>query len=243
MQRVCLDKTLNLTRAIMNRDLQVPDFIKVQRVYSPMDSFSFINSDVELPIEHLGLAVLSYQNAVEQFNFTRIDKDEKTGERTETQEFESLIGTGAHISDFLRSLSADSLNWYFNQNGMLKFQFVSNTVPFKNTSDFHQCKLYDEAGQDIRELAVTEAYHQAVKGYVAETMEEKGDTSDESFIKDLHDFMSEDAQNFAETMEQIKIASAQLVINQTKDNKGDFSAVYDVNSVANANNMTTEQEN
>lgn len=65
MQRVCLDKTLNLTRAIMNRDLQVPDFIKVQRVYSPMDSFSFINSDVELPIEHLGLAVLSYQNAVE----------------------------------------------------------------------------------------------------------------------------------------------------------------------------------
>lgn len=237
MRKVCLDKTINLTRAIMNRDVNVPSFIEVETGFVGMDRFRFVNSKTELPIENIGLAILSYKNAVEQFSFTKVDIDEQTGEKISTPVFDPLISTGSYISDFLQTISPDALNWYFNANGMMKLNYINGKVQFSNPSDYKQCKSYSEEGLDIREQTVREAYSQAVKGYVAETLESSDDS--ENLEADLQAFIEEDAKNFEDGMEELKLQSTMLVVNQNSKNQEQDSSQTQV-STDNLNNSNID---
>ncbi len=232
MQKVCLDKTLSLTRGIMNKDVQVPSYMQVTTELGAMDRFNFVNSNVEMPIEHIGLATVSYQKAVEQFTVTKVQEDEQTGEKTETLQFERLVGTGTHIADFLGTLSPDVLNWYHNKNGMLKMQYRENIVPCYNSKDYEQCKAYDRDGVDLRETAVREAYMQAMKGYVLQEIDTMGEETDVEFLENLHAFVEEDVSVFNEGMEQLKTEAEKFVLDPMQNTTAlDLAAINQGNTV------------
>ena len=67
---ICLDRTIGVTRDIMNGEIELPEYIKVNKVLGGMSSFSMGYSKVELPIEHIGLAYLVAQAARQQFTVT-----------------------------------------------------------------------------------------------------------------------------------------------------------------------------
>lgn len=221
MQKICLDKTVNLTRGVMNREMTPPDYVKVFDFCGEMHAFKFVDSKVQLPIEHLGLAMLSYNNAIKQYCIIECGRDEKTGEQTRTLKFEPLIGTDSHISDFLTSISPEALNWYSGSDGAYKMEYLGGSVQYKNPKDFNQCKVFNDKGEDLRELTITEAYRQAVRGYVANTVDGMKDDGDMEFVASLHDFMEQDALNFETLMDELRTQSTELIIHPEKDSGED----------------------
>ncbi len=230
MRKICLDKSIYLTRAIMNKKIQVPSFVNLIRDgLGNINSFKFVDSKVEMPIEHLGLGVLAYKGAVDQYIVTRVGIDSNTGEKCEIREFEKLEGTSSHIANFLVSLEPDVLNWYSDDNGALKLISYSGFMPSIDPSNYTKCKLINEEGQDVREQVVTEAYKQAVVGYMLGSMEES-DSTQESFEDDMLDFLEEDKCIFNDVMEQLKLQATEnlLYLNQTQPKAETNASVIDI---------------
>lgn len=216
MENICLDKTISLTKAIMKRTQEVPKSITIHRGVDPKySSFNFVNSKTAMPIEHLGLAVLSYNNAVEQYKVTRVDNS--NGEKTETKEFENLENTGSYISNFLDTMSPDALNWYENKGNVLDFTFYKNRVSHQDLYHFDQCKAINEKGEDIREQVVREAYTEAVKEYVCESVNNSQDGEMLENMDNLNDFVTKDTINFEVRMQELKSQADKLIPNQEQN--------------------------
>ena len=230
MQTIYLDKTISLTRAMINKDMGIPSFIKVVKELGAIRRFSFVNSRVEMPIEHLGLAVLAYKNAVEQYSVTRVEKENATGKIEETSEFDPLIGTGCYIADFLQSMSPDVLNWYSKDGNILEIKQIGNKVIHANLSNYNQCKVYNDEGEDLRQLAVEEAYSQAVKGYVSNALSNIKNSGDVESVSSLHDFMAEDSTKFSDALGNLELESVRLVLNPSQDISVQDDIAQDINS-------------
>ncbi len=205
---ICLDRTIGVTRDIMNGEIELPEYIRVNKVLGGMSSFSMGYSKVELPIEHIGLAYLVGQAARKQFTVKTQGSDGKFFDRFElvNQDYDY------YIADCLRNVSPDALNWYTRKDGStMDMPYVNSQVLREIVTGHTQCKVTNEQGQDLRELAITEAYKNAVGEYV-ETVGEISECPNSEFFKEYAvDFVNCDMAAFNAQMEQLKAQSMKLV--------------------------------
>lgn len=212
METISLDKSIKISRRIINEDYEVPDSIEIIKEFGAMDRFKFSNSNIELPIEHIGLAVLSFNNASDQFTFKKLDVNSETGKMTETRVFESLVGTNLHVSDFLSSLAPNALNWYKNEQGTFIMHEWGKYIPPRDMKNYVNCKTYNSDGLDLREVAVQEAYSQALLNYVKQEVDEMKDPqSDLKTLEALDAFVKEDLSNFNKNFDVLKKQSQEYL--------------------------------
>ena len=200
---ICLDKTVRLTREIMNGDVELPEYIKVQKVLGGMSSFSFGYSKVSLPIEHIGLGYLAAEAARREFLM------KVKGETSEYDKFELVRQEeGAYIANFLNNVRPDTLNWYQNASGeQMQMEYVGGTVLRDHLNHFIQCKTTDDQGVDLRELTLREAYKSAMGEYV-ETYLDYTEAADNPVVQEgVVDFVNSDTAVFDQNLAMLKAQS------------------------------------
>ena len=106
--KISLDRSISLTREIMNGDKGVNKYININKFCGEMQSFNFTacSSSKPISIEHIGLAEMAYNQAVSIFQTTIAKKGEEP-----VKVFEPLI-EGSHLSDYIKNCQADTLAWY-----------------------------------------------------------------------------------------------------------------------------------
>lgn len=165
MQSFCLDRTIHLTREAFNDKSLIPGSIDING-----NKFHFRHSKMELPIEHLGLAILCYEQARDSFYTTVFNKD---GERRIIFE---QPPEWTHISDFLKNFSNDSLCWYKNEHneplqlpqkpdGTIEKPDLSKSYKYFDINESNEITSDENA---YRVGAVTQAVHSAILLYQAE---------------------------------------------------------------------------
>jgi len=212
MDRICLDKTIALSRDIMNEKAQLPENVQVQTILGAKYSFNFQGSDVLLPIDHIGLAVLSYEATKEGFTVTRREPD-----GSETKDYEPIQHEqGIYLSDFVSSISPNTLNWYKRTNGEeMHLTYVGSNVIREQTQGYEQCKSLGENGEDYRVMAITEGFKAGLNEYCAETIAENiNQGNNENLTYPLSITCKEEMQNFLDLMGDLYIKSAHCLPNQ-----------------------------
>ena len=201
--RICLDKTVRLTREIMNGNVELPEYIKVEKILGAMSSFRFGNSKVSLPIEHIGLGYLASEAARREFS---MKVKGSTGEYTT---FELVRQEeGSYIANFLKAVCPDVLNWYQNAAGeQMKMEYVGSTVLRDHLNRYVPCKTVDEQGVDLRELTLQEAYKSALGEYV-ETYLDYTEAANNPVVQEgVVDFVNNDTAVFNQNLEALKVQS------------------------------------
>lgn len=204
---ICLDKTVRLTREIMNGDVELPEYIKVDKVLGGMSSFKFGNSKVSLPIEHIGLGYLASEAARREFSM------KVKGSAGEFTSFELVRQEqGAYIANFLNAVNPDTLNWYQNAAGkQMKMEYVGSTVLRDHLNHYIQCKTTDEQDVDLRELTLQEAYKSALGEYV-ETYLEYTEAENNPVVQEgVVEFVNNDTAVFNQKLEELRVQSLKTI--------------------------------
>jgi len=189
-----LDKSLALTRHIMNEEVALSDAFIVNKFCGEKISFNFSHVAgccPSMPIEHIGLAQLVYQKAVDQFYTTKVN-----GNGTEERVFEPLP-QGQTVSSILESCNPDLLAWYGDKSTLEPLRLVTlkdGTVLHQDISKYQKSinfnygeprPFFDSASSaprnifDERCAVVSEALCEAICTYEDELIglgyaEEKG---------------------------------------------------------------------
>lgn len=204
---ICLDKTVRLTREIMNGDVELPEYIKVEKVLGGMSSFSFGYSKVKLPIEHIGLGYLASEAARREFSM------KVKGEKGEYTSFELVRQEqGAYIANFLNAVNPDALNWYQNTSGeQMRMEYVGSIVLRDHLNHYIPCKTTDEQGVDLRELTLQEAYKSALGEYV-ETYLDYTEAENNPVVQEgVVNFVNNDTAVFNQNLEMLKAQSLAII--------------------------------
>ena len=201
MNRICLDKTIRETRAIMNQDSVLPEGIRVKKELGAMTSFRVGYSANWLPIEHVGFATLALENARDAFSMKV-----KSDNGKEYRKFELVRhNEGHYIANFLQSVSPDSLNWYENKDGeQLKMEYVSSQVSRPDLTRYTQTKTQNEQGEDLRETVLRDAYKTALGEYV-ETYLDLTEARNNQYVQEgVVNFVNEENAVFESTLASLK---------------------------------------
>ena len=182
MGKICLDKTINESLKILKNEEQTPDVMEVSKFFGLMCGFSFKNSNKNqlIPIEHIGLAKLCYEQAVNMFYTTKINQDGST-----EKVFEKLP-EGSYVSDCLKNFSNDALHWYKDSSGEeIKLTKLPECIVCK--PDLTKCEKFFEPNsqnQNASRLdAVEEAVSQAISLYSSQLLSQGEVSSSEELFK------------------------------------------------------------
>ena len=162
---ISLDKTIALSKQIAKGEVEPSSVIELNSFCGEIVSFEFkhFKNCLSVPIEHVGLAQLVYEKAIDQFSTIKVNED-GSAERI----FEALP-KDVHIADVLQNCEADTLAWYKDKNNNpLKFptKFDGNYTDtdlnhFERviTSDEQDEKLYENCSDRFKaaSLAICEA--------------------------------------------------------------------------------------
>ena len=164
--KIGLDKTIALTREIMNGNAQVNKYININKQFGEMVSFNFTacSSSKPIPIEHIGLAEMAYNQAVSVFSTTVVNK----GEEPKTV-FEPLT-EGSNLSNFIDNCQQDTLAWYKqgDKNLSMNYAWGESKVLRYDLTKFQ--RFYDkhtEACSD-REATIVGVMDCAMKEYLTQ---------------------------------------------------------------------------
>ncbi|MBR1984661.1 MAG: hypothetical protein IKA31_02885 [Clostridia bacterium] len=200
MERICLDKTIRLTRDVMNEDAEIPKGVNVYYELGGMKSFRMDNSQVRIPIEHIGLGILALEQARSQFAVKVVNQDRSSYERFELVNHDQ----GYYIADFLQTVDPSALNWYKDSNNQpLQMQYINSSVMRQDLTKMKECKALNEEGEDIREITVREAYRSALSEY-AQTFYDIAEAPFCDAVKEgIVNFVNEDKSVFEDGIQQI----------------------------------------
>lgn len=115
---ISLDKTIALSKQIVKGEVQPSEVIELNTFCGEVVSFEFkdFKNCLSVPIEHVGLAQLIYEKAIDQFSTIKV------GENGQIERIFEKLPEGIHIADVLRGCEADTLAWYKDKNNNpLKF--------------------------------------------------------------------------------------------------------------------------
>jgi len=123
--KICLDKSIELSRKIINGDEEINPYIHINRELGEAKTFNIGNSSIEIAIEHIGLAELAYRKAVSSFYSTKI-----AGDGNEEKIFEELEPND-YISNFIDNCTTDTLAWYKKGSENFKFDYHNTNKVYR----------------------------------------------------------------------------------------------------------------
>ena len=163
MANICLDKTIGETLKYLNGQSEMPSCIKVVDFCGMPYSFGFKNSGkFEMPIEHIGLAKICYEEALKTFYTTKVNPDGST------QKVFERLSEGNHVSDCLNNLSMDIFSWYkgSNQEPLKLVQFPECLVHKPDLINYDKyCDIYSQK-MDEQNVARIDVVDSAIKSAI-----------------------------------------------------------------------------
>lgn len=165
--KVSLDKTIALSKQIVKGEIEPSDVIQVTKFCGEPVSFNFKNfkNEHNFSIEHIGLAQLLYEKAIDQFTTT------VSHGQSEEKVFE-VLPQGVHIADVFQNCDPDIFAWYKSKSESgdpLKFstRFDGTIVTNTDLNKYEKTLSFETEGENactvindrnkIASLAVCEA--------------------------------------------------------------------------------------
>lgn len=163
---ICLDKTIALSKQISKGEVEPSEILEVNTYCGEPVSFEFAHFKgiPSTPIEHIGLAQLVYEKAIDQFSTTRI------GENGQTERDFEPLPSGSHIADVLKNCEADTLAWYKDkENNPFKFSTLYNGI-HRDMDLNHYQKTITFNSQDKENFQATDDRFKAAALAICEAM-------------------------------------------------------------------------
>lgn len=180
--KINLDKTIALSKQIVKGEIEPSEVLEITTFCGEPVSFNFktFKAEHRFPIEHIGLAQLLYEKAVDQFTTT------VSHGKNEEKVFE-VLPQGVHVSDVFQQCDPDIFTWYKSKSDNstpLKFSTrFDGTFVNQDLNKFEKSLKFETEGENpctvindrnkIASLAVCEAIDAYEKGLAEMGMGER----------------------------------------------------------------------